>query len=108
MLTAKSNKLKEEMRCLGIKPQCRGMMYIQQVVEGNRNFKDLHSKEHELIVEAWESRYFIPGNVFNSMESANHENVIAVRVKPEKENNESVKQYNKRFSKNIIEFFARV
>lgn len=92
-------KLMELLRVFKIDPSCRGVKYITEVLEGKMEFDDLNDDQIELIVDAWDSRTFIPEEEYHRLSKKDGV------VKPENVNNLPREEYNRQVARNVIEFF---
>lgn len=93
-----NDRMREIVRMLGIRPESRGLMYVSQVGRKQINIEDLNDDQCQLIIDAWESRNYIPLKMFRSM------CVLEKTVKPDHVKGESNDAYSRRYAKNIINF----
>lgn len=93
-------KMQETLRLLKINPACRGVMYIMEVLEGTKKIEDLNDDQIELIVDAWDSRAYIPEEIYQQL-SGNGVDV----VKPSNEKNLPREEYYREVAENVINFF---
>lgn len=91
--------LMEKLRMLRIDPAHRGIMYIQAVLEGRQKLKNLNDDQIQLIVDVWDSRNFIPEDVYKKMSKKGG------IVKPENIENLPREEYYRQVAANVIEFF---
>ncbi len=97
MLKTREN-VEAEMRFLGINKSCRGVGIILEVLFGNKEFDNLTGKEYQEIVDAWDSRNFIPVSTYKRFTPV---------VKTPETRDITLEGYNKKVSKNVILFFSR-
>ena len=93
--------LNEKLRLLRIDPSSRGVMYILDVLEGRKMLSDLNDDQVELIVDAWDSRAYIPEKKYKEMSETMKDKV----VKPNNTENLPRESYNRLIAENIIKFF---
>ena len=89
--------LNEKLRILRINPSCRGVLYISEVLEGKKKIEELNDDQVELIVVAWDSRKYVPHEIFKNLKR---------KVKPEYKKKETREQYYRRFAENIIQYLG--
>lgn len=91
----------EKLRMLKIDPAHRGIMYITAVLEGRQSIDDLNDDQIQLIVDAWDSRNYIPEDLYKKMSKKDSNNV----VKPENTEGLSREKYYRQVAANVIDFF---
>lgn len=84
--------MNETLRCLGVKFDLRGSDLLEKLINREITVEELVTKDVEDVMEAWESRTYIPY----------HQLKNAINSKPGHLENETQEQYDRRHIERIV------
>ena len=90
---------------LGLCRELQGTHIIQQFVIGGRKTEDLSNKEVEMVLSAWESRYYVPRALLTPEEDIQ---ILVDNLSLTKEEEETEEEFGRRKVKHIERYVKTI
>ncbi len=90
--------MREGFRCIGLKCSLKGTKILEKLVTGKKELPNLSDREIDEILEAWESRKYVPINKADS----------AISSKPGHVEGETEMQYKRRHVAKIVDIIQNL